>query len=367
MDDAQLIAFTKKLIESPSFEPKKSSLPQMILGELQKYRINYSMIEDNGIQNIVASTSSKTKMIFNGHWDTVRPFNGDTVKIKTIQNQKYISGLGACDMKAGIASMVAAFIRCHHDQVPGITLCLVGDEESGGKHGTKVLVEKKITGKFIILGEPTGLQISLGQKGGVRCALHAEGKAAHGAYPQRGENAIIKLSKVIDKILEEFPLPSTDVMPEKLFSMITASVNIVKGGSSENVVPSSAEATLDIRVPPQKDIERVLKILKKIAKDGGVDITCDVLGLGWVLQKDNDLTKIAFQVAKKIIKKDPTFIYKMGTNDGKYYVNNTNNIINIGPGDSKHSHSPREKVLVTEILKARDIYFDLAKNLCKNG
>jgi succinyl-diaminopimelate desuccinylase len=367
MDDAQLIAFTKKLIEFPSFEPKKNGLPRIILDEFQKQGIKYSVVEDSGIQNIVASTSSKTTIVFNGHWDTVRPFNGDAIKIKTIQSQKSIAGLGACDMKAGIASMVAAFIRCHNAQIPGVTLCLVGDEEIGGKHGTKVLVEKKITGKYIILGEPTRLQISLGQKGGVRCVLHAEGRAAHGAYPQRGDNAILKLWNVIDKILEKFPLPPTDVAPEKLFSMVTVSVNIIKGGSSENVVPHNAEAVLDIRIPPQENTERVLQILKAVATDGGVDITSEVLGLGWVLQKDNHLTKIAFEVTKKIIKKDPTFIYKMGTNDGKYYANNTNNIINIGPGDNKLSHSPHEKVLVTEILKAKDIYFDLAKNLSKNG
>lgn len=358
MNDNELIRFTKSLIKCPSFD-LESKLPQLLTQQLQKFKIKYSIFESNGVQNIVACTSSKTNIVFNAHWDTIRP--SKFMKEENISDKTHIYGLGACDMKSGASAMLAAFIDCYMARIPGIALCLVGDEELGGRNGTKVLTDKGIVGKYVVLGEPTGLQISLGQKGGIRCVLQSRGVAAHGAYPQRGVNAILKLTKLINRILKRFPLPQHNISPGSLFSKITVSVNTITGGSSENVVADSATATLDIRIPPKIAIEKVINTLNKMAEEEKVETEFIVLGEGWNLKRTSHFTKIATTIISQITKKKPKYIYKMGTNDGKYYKGCE--ILNIGPGDNTLSHTVREKTSVEEIVHARRFYFELAKNL----
>lgn len=364
MNDSDLLTFVQSLIDISSFDPKKSVLPKFIIEQLKKYKIKYSIIKSNGITNFVLKTSSKTNVLFNAHWDTVAPQINAKNKKTILHSGDFLCGLGVCDMKAGLAAMFAAFIDCSIAGIPGITLSLVGDEETGGKNGTKILVERQVLGKYVILGEPTGLQISLGQKGGVHCMFISKGIAAHGAYPQKGENAITKLMVVINKIIKEFPLPQKDILPEDLFSKVTVSVNTISGGSSKNVVPNSAQASLDIRIPPSVHIEDILKKIRKMAEEECVETEFDILGTGWNLNKNNTLTKVTSQIVQNVVKREPQFIYKMGTNDGKYYADKCE-IINIGPGDSKLSHTSNEKVSLDEIIQARNIYRKLAQKLSK--
>jgi succinyl-diaminopimelate desuccinylase len=110
-------------------------------------------------------------------------------------------------MKAGVAASITAFqlLSEIESQIQGkVSLQLVSDEETGGKWGTKWLLENEpsLRGTACIIGEPTGLQVSIGMKGKVYMLLTAQGRAGHGSVAQfAGENAIMKMAKAMPVIM----------------------------------------------------------------------------------------------------------------------------------------------------------------------
>ena len=141
--------------------------------------------------------------------------------------------------------------------------------EESGQHGAKALASQEQF-DFVIAGEPTDLKTVHAHKGSLWVTLSAQGKAVHASAPERGENAIYKLTSAIEAI-------RTTVMPEitraehSLLGRSTLSVGTIHGGSKTNIVPDHAEATLDIRVIPGEDPERLISLLRKAAPQVGLE------------------------------------------------------------------------------------------------
>lgn len=149
-------------------------------------------------------------MILNGHVDVVPagdreqwdfdPFSGEVT-------DKLILGRGTSDMKAGVAGLLFAMKILTESGAPlngNVRLHIVSDEESGGEYGSKWLCENGYAkdANACLIAEPTSNNtIEIGQKGGLTLIMKAYGKSAHGSLGGfKGENAIIKLSKVLDKL-----------------------------------------------------------------------------------------------------------------------------------------------------------------------
>jgi len=228
-----------------------------------------------GRPNIVACFPSdrpgKPRLLFAPHTDTVSvvgmtidPFSGEVSDGK-------VRGRGASDTKGPMASMLAALSRCRE------ILPTLGHEiwfaglmgEESGQHGAKALASQEQF-DFVIAGEPTDLKTVHAHKGSLWVTLSAQGKAVHASAPERGENAIYKLTSAIEAI-------RTTVMPEitraehSLLGRSTLSVGTIHGGSKTNIVPDHAEATLDIRVIPGEDPERLISLLRKAAPQVGLE------------------------------------------------------------------------------------------------
>lgn len=364
MNNSSFFKFTKQILKLQSHTPSQSEVPNYICSMLKQEGINPIIYSRNNTINIVARTVGDPRILYNGHWDTVLPDESYRKNIIPVYTSKDgFSGLGACDMKSGVASMVYAFIMCHRFNVPGVVLCLVGDEETGGENGTGYLVQKGIFAPYIVLGEPTRLKLSLGQKGGIHLKVSSKGISGHSAYPHKGKNAILPMLHFTRELIEEYPLPSFTNSIQEVFDMVTVSPNVIHGGSANNVVPSQCEMYIDIRIPPHITITSVKNIINKLTKK--YDLECDInfLGLGWKLNKKSKLNNLAKTLLKNIIGKDPEYVTKMGTNDGKYYALKKCEIINIGPGDNKLSHTNKEFVSFEELLQAKDLYFQIAKHI----
>lgn len=364
MTDLELIHLLTNIIKLQSFNPLRSELPEYIISVLNSYKIPAKIIESNGYKNIVASTPGQAKLLLNGHWDTVLPAEKLNIALQNYKNDNtYIHGLGACDMKSGVASMIAAFIECYKNNIPGIVLCLVGDEELGGENGTKVLVIRKILAPNVILGEPTNLRLSMGQKSAFTMEVYARGKSAHAAYPFRGENAILKATAFITRVNKIFKTSKKTLSGKINYRRTTASLDLISGGSASNVVPAECKLTYDVRFPPFVESETIKKIFNELAQEMSVEIRYLEEGNGWIIDKTSKLFKTANYSIAKITGSKPELIYKMGTNDGKYYGTYNCNIINIGPGDNALSHTLEEKVKIDEVITAKKIYTNIAASL----
>ena len=239
-------------------------------------------------------------VILNGHVDVVPagdreqwdfdPFSGEVT-------DKLILGRGTSDMKAGVAGLLFAMKILTESGAPlngNVRLHIVSDEESGGEYGSKWLCENGYAkdANACLIAEPTSNNtIEIGQKGGLTLIMKAYGKSAHGSLGGfKGENAIIKLSKVLDKLqgltkieghfkdsqahaLENSKLIAQQEIGEpgigEVISHVSANVGVIQGGTRPNMVPDYCEAIVDVRLPIGVDHEEIEEMVRTIIRESG--------------------------------------------------------------------------------------------------
>jgi len=169
------------------------------------------------------------------HLDTVPPFFASS------EDDQYIWGRGACDVKGIIASMIGASERLLPASVRGFGLLFVVGEErnsAGAYHMSGI----RRGSRYLINGEPTENKLALGSKGALRYEIHAKGRMAHSAYPELGESAIEKLLDVLQKA-RRIEMPSDPVLGRS-----TMNIGTITGGRAPNVIPDEAMASVMFRL-----------------------------------------------------------------------------------------------------------------------
>ena len=225
------------------------------------------------------------RLVLNGHLDTFPvgearwthpPLGADLMDGR-------IYGRGACDMKAGVAALVLAFVTLAEFREAWngeLVLTLVGDEETGGRWGTQYLLAnvEEATGDAMLnadTGSPRVVRI--GEKGNVWVELEATGVANHAAHVHLGRNAVDALVDALGAVRSlEGPAPSLPEAVERTIveakavseaesgegeaqtlRRITVNTGRIEGGIGVNTIPDRARALCDIRIPPGVTVERV--------------------------------------------------------------------------------------------------------------
>jgi succinyl-diaminopimelate desuccinylase len=191
----------------------------------------------------VGAERPRFEVIFNGHVDVVpgparlfEPrFEGDRLYAR-----------GAHDMKVSALVLAQVFREQAAGCARPIGLQLVTDEEIGGRNGTKHQLDQGVRADFVIIGEQSGLEIVADSKGIATVVLRATGVSGHGAYPWRGDNALLKLLASIERVLAAYPVPATEAW--------RTTVNVARiqtPNDAFNLIPDLAEAWLDVRFPSE--------------------------------------------------------------------------------------------------------------------
>src|SRR5262249_12552587 len=137
--------------------------------------------------------------LLEAHQDTV-PVDGMTIDpfgAKIESGRLY--GRGACDIKGGMAAMLAAFARLVHEKPRGamnVVMACTADEELTFL-GVQELVKRGLKADFAVVAEPTLLNIVTAHKGVARIVLTVPGRACHSASPEQGVNAIYRMARVL--------------------------------------------------------------------------------------------------------------------------------------------------------------------------
>jgi acetylornithine deacetylase len=268
-------------------------------------------------------------VVLSTHMDTVPPFFGCT------EDDDFLYGRGTCDAKGIIAAQVAAADRLREAGIKVGLLFVVGEERDSA--GAAVANRSPKGSRFLINGEPTDNRLALASKGALRVELRAKGRMAHSAYPELGESAIDKLISALHDIMA-LPLP---VEPE--IGPSTLNIGLIEGGRAPNVIADKAEAHLLIRlVGPADETKRA--IVATVGDRADVDFS---LELPFVrMRKVGNL---------------PTMVAKFTTDIpsltawGEPFL--------LGPGSIHVAHTPNEKIAKKELLKAVDLYVELATSL----
>ncbi len=230
---------------------------------LRAHRVDCRLTEvAPGRPNVTAfvDAGAETTLLLEAHSDTVQadsmtipPFTPD------VRNGR-LYGRGSCDTKGSLAAFLHGV--CTHLDGGGrlrfnVVLVAAADEEyqfSGALHA----VEEGLKADFAVVGEPTLLHIVRAHKGVIRWRIATRGVAAHSAYPERGENAIYAMGRVLGR-LEEYGKTLRSSAPHPLLGSPSFSPGVIEGGEAVNVVPGRCILEVDRRTLPGETVEQVLR------------------------------------------------------------------------------------------------------------
>lgn len=290
------------------------------------------------------------------HLDTVPPTAAWTRPPHDVRVEDgRVFGLGSNDAKASVAAMIAAFLRLRdrasgvHPVAPGprLLLALTSEEEVGGK-GAEALVpelaRRGLTPDAVIVGEPTGLDIAIAQKGLLVLELIARGQGCHAAHGRalEAKNAIHALARDL------VALRGVDLGPaHPALGPVTVEPTVIQGGVARNMVPSEASCVLDVRVNPEPDAAEVLADLRA-AVEGELRVLSDRLH-PCAIDAGHPLVQAALDARPQA-----RLFGSRGLSDLVFFRGIPG--IKVGPGRTERSHTPDEFVLESEIVEGARFY-----------
>ena len=159
-------------------------------------------------------------------------------------------------MKGALAAMLLALADLREQDRVRVRLGIVPDEESEEEteRGGELLVSEGFLGDFVITGEPTDMHVGVAAKGVVAMRLRVDGRAAHGATPWLGENAILRAIDVF-RAVQSLPFASRS---SELFDRPSINLGRILGGDALNKVPDTCYIDVDVRHLPEQDPEAIL-------------------------------------------------------------------------------------------------------------
>lgn len=265
------------------------------------------------------------------HLDTVPPF------FSSSEDDTFIHGRGACDVKGIIASMLCAAEALLEEGVRNFALLFVVGEEKNSA-GAYAAAQDPRGSKFIINGEPTENRLALGSKGALRYELKATGRMAHSAYPELGESAIEKLLDALQRI-RAIQLPTDPIL-----GPCTLNIGLLSGGRAPNVIPDTAEAALMFRLVGDPDpLRAAVKAAAGSLAEPNEILCIPALHLGAL--DGFETTVVAYT----------TDIPAFGGAWGKPFL--------LGPGTIHVAHTSQERVPKTQLKEAVTIYQAMVKRL----
>ena len=342
-----LLARTAALVDIPSESHHEQALTDHlaeVLGGLA-----HLSVERVG-PNLVARTElgRSTRVVLAGHTDTV-PANGNAgARI----DGDVLWGLGAADMKGGLAVMVA-LAETVPDPAVDVTFVFYAGEEVAAEHnGLRHLAEVRpdlLAGDVAILGEPTGGELEAGCQGTLRLEVTMRGARAHTARPWMGRNAIHRLGRLL-AVLEGFEerRPVIDGCEYREALQAVA----VSGGVAGNVVPDEARVTINRRFAPDRTAAEaeaeVRALLAPVLEEGDEVRLIDVASAA-----PPGLTNPVLQAL--VSRHGLAVRAKLGWTDVARFAALGVPACNLGPGDAALAHSAEERVERASLERAYEV------------
>ena len=391
----ELVQLVSDLIRIPSENPigTQRDVVNFVEQYLKDAGIAYEEVGENPeFPCVVAKLGSDEgfSIILNGHLDVVPagdrsqwdydPFCGTVT-------DKLILGRGTSDMKAGVAGLLFAMkiIKESGVELKGnIRLHLVSDEESGGEFGSQWLCNHGYADNAdaCLIAEPTSSNnIEIGQKGGLLITLTATGKSAHGSLGGfKGENAIIKLSKILDKLprlttieghykeSQQHALQNSIEQADKKIGIkgagevirhVSANVGIIQGGTRPNMVPDHCEAIVDVRLPIGVDHQEIEDMLAQIVAESGeegISYKLNWKSEGNYTDEDAVIVQTVKKNAESVWGHEVVPAYQWASSDARDYRRVGVPTIQYGPSNTEGIHSYNENVDIEDVVNAGRIY-----------
>jgi len=395
IDADELIALTRDLVRIPSVvRPGDPTATEAAVAAHVERWLSTEGFEVEvhevapGRPNVLASigaSSAGPTLLLEGHTDVVTegnprewshpPFGGDLVDGR-------IYGRGSADMKSGLAAamIAAAAIKRSGARLGGrVVVGALVDEEGdmlGARHLCTTALGRELSAAIIC--EPEQNELCLEQRGVVWARVTVRGRMAHGAMPEAGINpitalgALLREAPALERRLRRLCRRSPHLRPPSVTpTMVQAPV---RGVPQSNVIPSTAQVTLDIRLTPGPDADAVAKEID-VACQRAME-ACPGATVEWQpvngyrmatrVERSEPLVRAMGRGVRQATGKPPRFGGVPGSTDGTILRMTLGiPIVTCGPGHRLIPHQVDEHVEVAELVDAARIYVASALNFLK--
>jgi len=368
------LAIAQALVATPSVNPVleeggagEGAVADLTLGWLREWGLEAEMLEvAPGRWNVLArlgDPDSGPTVLLNGHLDTVGvagmtidPFGAE------IRDGK-LWGRGSCDMKGGVASLLAATSRlAKRDALPGALIVALTADEEHASLGMDAVVRSGVRADAAVVCEPTNLAIMPAHKGFVWVDALFHGKAAHGSRPEVGVDAIEHAGRYLTR-LGELQAELNSVNPHPLLAHASFHAGTISGGSAPSVYPSDCKLVLERRTLPGETPARVMEEFQAVL-DG---LASEVSKLDAELVQG--LTRPATEVpedsalvqglisACSVQGVDPMVEGMTAWVDAAFLNEAGTPAVCFGPGSIGQAHSAEEWIEASEISACADVLY----------
>jgi putative selenium metabolism hydrolase len=379
-----LLAFLQALVRTPSLSGQESAVAALIMEEMR--RLDYDEVWMDRAGNVLGRIGEGTAplLMFNSHMDTVevtQPSGWAVNPFEALVRDGLLYGLGACDMKGGLAATVygAAAVARYRPRLSGsVLVACVGLEEPSEGTGTRALFEETgLHPDWVVIAEPSNLQVVRAQRGHVEMTLTVDGKGAHSSAPELGDNAIYTAARLV------FGLELlAEQLPEDPFlgPGVLAITDIRSRAASKNAIPDRCDLFIDRRLTAgETEAQALLEVRRVVAREGvraevsvveeevqthtGQRLHARRVSLPWALDERHPLVQALLQVARGTGLRPGITSWHFAT-EGAYTAGVARvPTVGFGPGDPAVPHCINEHIELKQVYAAAEVFAALAKRL----
>lgn len=377
-DRAQILEILCELISIPTANPPGKSYRQCVkyLSEkLRNWGLSHRVVKvPHGrfprLSILGHLGEGRENLHFHGHYDVVPADSSSHFKARLKGDHLY--GRGASDMKGGLVAMLFALRVLQDSKIKlkgRITFSLVPDEETGGRLGTRYLMDSGLI-RFATLGmlmpEPTSGSVWNANKGALTYRVAIHGSPAHVGLASGGDNPfehMVEVGRSLFKLKQHIQMRKTSMNthPPQAKSSVILMGGESGSGVSFNVVPERAFFTIDRRLNPEESLDEakkeILKIMEKHRKRG-VKIGMEILQEeeASVSEPESRLASALKESIIQVTGKIPSFGLCPGLCEIRFFNKKGIPAYAYGPGLLEVSHGPEECVKISDVLSCAEVY-----------
>lgn len=371
--EGELIAFAQELVRIKSRTGREGELARRIKAEMEKLAYDEVFIDKVG--NVIGRLGDgPVKLLYDSHMDHVAvndaaewvhgPYSGDIA-------DGMLHGRGSSDMKGSLAASVyAGHVMKRLGLTAGKTVYVCGsvmEEDFDGEGLYRAIVDNGIKPDYVVICEPSHLNLAMGHLGRAVYKITVKGVSAHGAAPEKGDNAVYKAAGIIGRI--EALAAKYQAMPPERPSIALTRIESVS--ASMNAVPGSCTLYVDRRICCHETEEAVGREMDMLI--GGVDATWEIYEAAgtsytgeevvlrsylpaWEIAPDHPLARGCFAAYREIFGGEPK-PYKWGfSTNGVASAKLGIATIGFGAGLEKTAHMANEYCPLADIVQACNFF-----------
>ncbi len=379
-----IVAFARNIVRTPSFSCQEGALVALIKKEMLK--VGFDKVKIDRMGNIIGFLGhGRKKIMMDAHIDTVGIGDKTAWKIDPfagLYKNDTIYGRGATDQKLSMASMVYAGKIIKDLKLEGdYTLMVVGsvmEEDCDGLPLLHLINKEHLRPDYVVITEPTNLAVYRGHRGRMEMKVVTKGRSCHASAPERGDNAVVKMSDIV----KEITALNKKLKVDKFIGKGTVAVTCIECKTpSYNAVPDECTIYLDRRLTIGETLKSSvaeIQRLPSVKKCGarvqvlqydavawtGLKVSQEKYFPTWVLPADHKLVLAGVEAGKVALNKAPVVDKWVFSTNGVASAGRLGiPTIGFGPSNEIYAHTVNENMPAGDLVKAAAFYAALPQYL----